>query len=266
MRQRSHVYTIAISVVVILYFLTIIGLNACRYRAGNGGSQEKSQKKVTSMGLGYYVHLFNLRVYRERVLPAYQALIDRGDTEALITLTRECMPILDANPRLSKQLLWDKESCEEGIGILNGTIYYNSKGNYGSSSGKGEATREDKQIYFEEQLGPSILQVLCVPRYEGVDSEQDMARTPLIPYLYERSEWIKDLFTNAIEVQGGALEIIMGEWSELFTKQDLQEFSAQLGRVPAPKDPILRKEYENLGTLVKLALEDEELTLVLSLK
>jgi len=220
---------------------------------------------LTTMGLDYHIHLFNLKVYRDRVLPAYQAFFDGDDTEDLITLTKECIPILEANPQLSDELLLDREICEEAIGILNGTVYYKSKGDYDSKKGKRETTRADKQIFVQGQACPHILELICVPRYEGVDSVQNITRTPLTSCLYERSEWIMDLFTGIREVRGGTLEIMIGEWSELFTKEDLQEFSDELSKVPAPNDPTKRKEYENLRSLLKLALADKDLTLVLSL-
>ena len=217
------------------------------------------------MGFDYYIHLFNLRVYRERILPAYQAFFERDNTEILITLLRECIQILDANPQLSERLLWSKESCEKDIGILNGSVYYNSKGNYGSNRGKRETTREDKRIFAKGLLSSNILQVLCVPRDKGVKPEQNMGRTPLIPYLYERSEWIKDLFTSVRQVRGGLLELSIGECSEVFTKEDIQEFSTELAKVPVPEDPKLRKEYDNLHALLRLCLEDPDLTLLLTL-
>jgi len=217
------------------------------------------------MGFDNHIHLFNLKVYRERVLPAYRAFLDSGDSEIFIPLIRECISILEANPQLSNDLLWNKEICEEDIGVLNGAVYYNSKGNYGSNTGKRETTREDKQFYAREIVSPNILQVLCVPHYEGTNSVQNLTRTPLTHYLYERSDWIMELYTRGHEVGGGPLEIFIGEWSEFFTNEDLQEFSDELSKVSAPNDSIPRKEYENLRTLLKLALEDEDLTLVLSL-
>jgi len=57
------------------------------------------------MGFDNHIHLFNLKVYRERVLPAYRAFLDSGDSEIFIPLIRECISILEANPQLSNDLL-----------------------------------------------------------------------------------------------------------------------------------------------------------------
>jgi hypothetical protein len=61
-----------------------------------------------------------------------------------------------------------------------------------------------------------------------------MGRSALIPYLYEHSEWIEDLFTGAA-LRGGFLEIPEGEDAlEAFSDEDLRKFSAVLNEVPPP--------------------------------
>jgi hypothetical protein len=99
-----------------------------------------------------------------------------------------------------------------------------------------------------------------------VNPVQDMGRTNLIPYLYKKSEWIADLFTFARSVQGGTLkfELAIGESSEIFTKSDLQQFNAELSKIFPPEVPSIKAEYDNLQALVKLALENPDLTLLLS--
>ena len=41
------------------------------------------------MGLDYYVHLFDLKTYREKALPAYRAFFDQDDSAPLILLLQE---------------------------------------------------------------------------------------------------------------------------------------------------------------------------------
>lgn len=112
---------------------------------------------------------------------------------------------------------------------------------------------------------PSILQVLCMPRDKGVNPEQDTTNTRLIPYLYERSEWIKDVFTFVRPIQGSAMELEFGDYSELFAREEIIRFRAELSKVPPPGEGHLRMEYDNLAAILKLALEDRNLSLVLSI-
>jgi len=198
------------------------------------------------VGLSYYVHLFDLRTYREKAWPAYQAFFERDDSTPLILLLQEIICGLDVNTALPGPTLWDKELYEEGIGILDGSVYYAPGANYETGCSGRKTTRENKRMYVRDGLTYMILMALCVPRDRGVNPEQNMTRSSLIPYLYEHSEWIEDRFTSVVDLRGGMLDIPEGEDAlELFSEEDLQEFSAELAKVPAPKGDIeIKKQFE----------------------
>jgi hypothetical protein len=198
------------------------------------------------MGLSYYVHLFNVRTYREKALPAYQAFFEQDNSAPLILLLQEIIRGLDVNAALPGPRLSDREIYEEGIGILGGSVYYAPGANYETSRSGRKTTRENKRMYVRDGLTHMILMAWCVPRDRGVNPEQNMTRSPLIPYLYEHSEWIEDRFTSVVELRGGMLEIPEGEDAlELFSEEDLHEFCAELAKVPAPDGDIeIKKQLE----------------------
>jgi hypothetical protein len=133
------------------------------------------------MGLDYYLYPFNLRTYEDRVYPAYQSLKGSANAEPLLALVYECDRILDAEPALREKLYWTTESVAEDVGVLDGTVYYSSRG---ESRTPGKATsREDKEFYARVFLAPKVLEVLCVPRFADA-TPQNMGMTPLVPYLY----------------------------------------------------------------------------------
>jgi hypothetical protein len=72
------------------------------------------------------------------------------------------------------------------------------------------------------------------------------------------------MFTFVRTVRGGALEFSIGESSELFSDEDIREFRLELEKIQPPQDPQTRKEYNNLHALLRLAQEDKDLTLLLS--
>lgn len=264
------------------------------------------------MGLDYYVHLFDLRAYREQVLPAHQAFFERDDSAPLIFLLQEIISGLDVSAALPGPTLLDREVYEEDIGILDGSIYYAPGINYETTRSGRKTKRKNKRMYVRDHLINLVLMALCVPRDRGVNPEQNMGRSPLIPYLYEHSEWIEKIFTGGT-LRGGMLEITEGYCAlEHFSEEDLQEFKTALADIPAPEGDIeikkqlekaqnqlrdtlrqqvpegslefneyynflstfyqrllteenLRKQYDNLGALVTLALEDADLTLTRSL-
>jgi hypothetical protein len=193
------------------------------------------------MGLDYYLYPFNLSTYEARVYPAYQSLTESGDAEPLLALVHECDRILAAEPLLREKLYWTQESVAEDVGVLEGT-------------------RADKEDYARAFVAPKILEVLCVPRFSDA-APQDMGRSPLVPYLYARSESIKDLFTTVRELRGEVLSLAIGEETQLFSDEDLSEFIECLERVARPPDPIVRRDYDNLFRLVELTHESSDLTL-----
>lgn len=217
------------------------------------------------MGFNYHVYLFNLRAYREKVLPAFHTFFAKNDPDPVIALIKECIHYLNDNPELSEKLFWDEKSCEEAIGILKGTVYYSPDDGRSTNQGNSDEAYKIRKEYARSNLSSIVIEILCVPQYSGVSSEQNMGNSSLIPYLYEKSQYIEDLFTSVKQVRGGPLELPIGEISGLFTKQDIQEFSMHLDKVPVPKDSAIRKEYDNLRALLKLALGEGDLTLVLAL-
>lgn len=235
-----------------------------RARETEGTSGENLQRKSSVMGAEVQIVLFNRRTYKERVLPAYKLFLERGDHSSLIELLRECIQKLDAKPRLAEELLWNREIIEDDIGILTGTVYYSPDGNRSNQDKSGESDRI-KHDYARELLASNILRVLCVPREKGLNPTLDMTNSPLIHYLHDRSKWIKDVLTLARSVHGKSLELPLGESSETFTKQDIQKFSAELDKIAKPHDADLGKEFDNLRALLRAAVEDPDLTLVLSI-
>jgi hypothetical protein len=235
------------------------------YLAASLASQKPKKKQLKIMGFNYKVYLFNQRTYTEKVLPAFHTFLAKNDPDPVIALLKECIRYLNDNPELSEKLLWDEELCEEAIGILTGTVYYSPDNGRSTNQGNSDEAYKIRKEYARNNLSSMVIEILCVPQYSGVSSEQNMSNYSLIPYLYEKSQYIEDLFTSVKQVRGGPLELPIGESSELFTKQDIQEFNMHLDKVPVPKDSAIRKEYDNLRALLKLALGEDDLTLVLAL-
>ena len=159
--------------------------------------------------------------------------------------------------------LWDREIYQEAVGILNGSVYYSSRGEDRLSNSQ-KTSRADLEIYVSENLTSAVVIPLCVPYKEGIASKQDMTNSELVDYLYERSDWIKKVFTFEKPPKGGRLDVPIGGASELFAKEELQTFSAEISRIAEPNEPRLKKEFINLRGLLKLALSDPDLTLVMA--
>jgi hypothetical protein len=228
------------------------------------GAKQPLERKSTTMGVEVSIYVFNMTVYRKRILPADRRFLRRDEVEPLIELLRESSRILDANTELSKRLFWDKDSVKEAIGILNGTVYYSPDGGRSSNQGDRNVTHRVRRSFARGSMSSNLVRLMCVPIENDLGDEQDMTNSALVPYLYARSKWVEDVFTFARPLNGGRLELPIGESSEAFTKLEIRQFSVELDRVRRPDDQALREEYDNLRALLDFASKDPDLTLVLS--
>ncbi len=223
-------------------------------------------EKHERMSADVTVHLFDINTYKKRVLPALRTYLTANDPRSVLALLNECNRILEANPKLSKRLFWDSEMIKEGVGILDGTVYYSPDGGKTTNQGRSNTARRVKRYYAGQQLGPMIVEILCVPFNKGVDPEQDMTNSRLVTYLYDRSDWIKDVFTFSGNATGRGLEFPIGESTEPFTERGMEELDRELNKVEDPTDAELRRELDNFRAVVKKALAEPDLILVLSVR
>jgi hypothetical protein len=241
-------------------FLTMVVTAA---NVSSSQAQQRTNDKGVMMGYDYHLHLLDLKTYRHRVLPAYRLFWEKDDASRLIKLLTEVREASLSNDNESSEQATRR--YDEAIGILEGTIFFSTRGNYQSVRTGKKTSRRDLQYFVKTSVGPDLLLDLCVPANRGVSPHQNMGSSPLIPYLYAKSKWIKDLFTSLHHLRGGALEIQIGDsWSEVFAPQDIREFTEALIKVPVPDDPELRKEYDNLAALLKVAAEDPDLAIILT--
>ena len=217
----------------------------------------------TSVSVDNYILLFDTRAYREKVLPAYKAFFDKDDPAPLIRLLREVIGRLDgAGGAPSGPRLEPREVYEEAIGILDGSVYYDTRGSR-NPGGRRKTTRKSKRAFVRGSLGYDLLVALCVPRGKGFSGEQGLTTSDLSRYLGARSVRVEQLIMGQRQLRGGVLEVGGGETPlELFSDEDVREFTAELAGVTPPESPSLRAEYDNLLAMARAALEDPDLTLV----
>lgn len=229
---------------------------------GNG-TPNMVHSRSESPSADVVVHLFNVKTYKTKVLPAYRTYSTTNDARPVIALLRECLRVLDANPQVSKRMLLNAESVKDDIGIIEGTVYYTPDQGKTSNQGNSKMARTVRQEYAR-YISWIILELLCVPYDKGIDPQQDMTNSALVNYLYDRSRWITDVFTGSGKATGLALKYAIGESSEPFTRQAIAEFDRELSEIEAPQDAGMQREFENLRAIVKKALADPDLTLLYS--
>jgi hypothetical protein len=197
------------------------------------------------------IHLLNMKMFESKVLPAYRRYLSANDARPLIALLRECIRVQEVSPELSKRLLLNAESLKDDIGIIEGTVYYSPDEGKTSNQGSSKTAKMVRQQYATGELSGLIIEILCVPYDKAVDPRQDMTNSLLVNYLYDRSTWIKDVFTFSRTVTGRQLRFSIGESTEPFTRKGIEEFDRELSKVERPQDANMQHEFDNLRALGK---------------
>jgi hypothetical protein len=108
---------------------------------------------------------------------------------------------------------------------------------------------------------------LCAFARDGFSQRRKRKAKDSIPSA-GRFDWRRVVKIAGCRVNGNGIDSLKyfseGESSELFTKEDIQEFSAELSKIPPPADAELKREYDNLKKLLGLALGNSDFKLVLS--
>lgn len=210
------------------------------------------------MGVEVAVYLFDPRPYEESILPAYRKFLEKSDTRSLVSLIQSVLPEVRTGKRNS---YWSPEVYEEDIAILTGKQSYSPGGKQVSPTDA--PTLADIRLLIDNSVGPSLVELLCLPEDRGAIPKQSMSRTALDNYLYAHSRWIEEYFTGSKEVSGPVLEIKIGEWSRFFAAEEVEAFDTELSRMPSPNDPqVLEDGFNNLRSLVRAAKQDPNLMLL----
>lgn len=182
------------------------------------------------MSIYFIIRILDMQVYETKLLPAYRKFMRGNDPQPLIALGEEAIARMTRKEKKD----FDYLSLSEGIGILNGSVFYNSKGDYKNQETR-KTTLADKKKNVLNSFAPSLLLTLCNPRIRGLVPEQNMSKTALYDYLYYCSDWVQDVFTTAQELRGGDLEIPLGECPPvLFSDLDIREFQQVMREVANP--------------------------------
>jgi hypothetical protein len=234
----------------------IIGMFLC-------GCEKRTEfhlnNKDNIMGTNVQIELFNYQVYNDVVLPAYKEFLQKNNSKPLKNLLIRAInerKLIDSDDLDVVSVL----ELEEALGILEGNIYYSSKGLQEAQS---KTTQDDLEIFVRGSVGPELVRLFCIDRLHGINPTQSMTQGPLIRYLYTKSEWIKEIFTFEKEIASGSLEIAIGECTEIMPKKEVAIFYDEVLKASKPSgNAQLCKDYENLCKMLKTALDNVELVIV----
>lgn len=88
--------------------------------------------------------------------------------------------------------------------------------------------------YVRFTVVDQLLEGLCLAKFDGHSAEQNMGRSPLIPYLYKHSSRIENLFTGETLDTGTRLDFPLGEHAEIMSSETVATLLSELNSIPAP--------------------------------
>ena len=254
--MKKNIYQQVMGLVLLLLFLCDLGI-CDQYRAKyvRGGVN-------TNMGSTNIIYLFNMTIYKEKVVPAYQSLMTENDPNKLIALLKQ-----EASPKSTTHiektpLLWEGEIYDEALQKLDLI-----KTKLGRSEIK--TIKEDSYLssYITVQLLPMIVEAICIVRNRTALYSFDLNNSKLSSYLFTHSNWIYNLALLNYDVKGAELEFPIGEWSITFTKDEEREFLKQLEAMPvlSQNNKQLSAQLDELNKMVNFSVENADIVLVLCL-
>ena len=201
------------------------------------------------MGFDLYISLFDLAQYRERVEPALQNYFASGEANDILRLLEE---VRQRSGEAS-------DLIQSSISILNGSEFYGPSFNHIPPAPGARTNRQDLDYYVRFTVVGQLVEGLCTVKIDGRSAEQNMGRSALVPYLYEHSSWIENLFTGEIYNAGTSLNFPPAEYAEIIASDTVKTLLSELNAIPQPDSklmPAVAKQFSNLKQILEMASRD----------
>jgi hypothetical protein len=206
--------------------------------------------------------LFDVDEYHHKLLPAYRSYVDRSDVEPLATLLEGSLQVALSLQQSRRSSVRPVAVYQDYANILRRRVYYSSIGQQERAE---ETSESDLRLLVDRSIAPALAMLRCVPSTTQFEPEQDLSQPALADYLYRHSRWIEDYLTFAKEPSGPSLEVTLGDWCHLFSKEETRRFNQELSRMVRPYRPQpLAADFDNLRDLVHAAVVDTKLDLLIS--
>lgn len=235
------------------------------------------------MGTSNSLHAFDVDACKQKLLPAYRALVDRKDGAPLAALLSAISRDLGDAEGLTK------EEVEREIAAATASseperfdrMIANLKRRSGDPGRPTILTSQEAAEFARDLESPNkthqeklellrvgaiqaLVESLCFPWNLGFEPQINLSWTPLTGYLSQDSPWLANVLTGA-GLSGRPLPVSTGEATVLFTAAELERFEDELSRVSLPQgDSAVSAELDHLRRLVSAVRSERRLALALT--
>ncbi len=234
------------------------------------------------MALELVLHLLDVDAYRERVLPAYHAFVERRDGSGLAALLRVAARALpteaqrDALSSARSAVLRRALPGSGGspfdlpavLGMVEDELARLSPLGPGWMSSEEAVAAADvleREREGDRDAAPAervrgavvgvILEALCIPWAIGFAPMLSLRRAAVRGLVPEGARWLEGVLDGG-GLTGPSLELSIAEGTTLFSAADLDRLDRELAALPAQEgSPRARAELEQLRAMVRKARE-----------
>lgn len=241
--------------------------------------------EVVNMSTVVRMELIDAAACRQAVIPAFRALIEKGDGGELARLLRAAAATVlagnsDRGPGFDKsqviRALEGAGSVEDGIArsldvlraaewarIAPEILTQDQALDAAEQLESKQATKDAKVTLARGAVIRGTVEAVCLPWGLGLPPQVSLTYSRVSVYLREHSDWLANMCSGA-GLSGPPLELSTGESTQLFSAADLKRLQRELAALPEPTDPGVKQEFDHVRELIRLASKGERFALALT--
>ena len=177
--------------------------------------------------------LVSAACYPERIAPAADRFSRTGDVAPIAAMLREAQ---QRNPAAKDPF----DPYPDLLDVVERREFYRPSTNHVPPRAGARTSKADMKKFVTGQVMPRLFKGLCLADGSGVPAEQTLTRGGLLPYLYQKSEYLERMFTGGLT--GKAFAGYPG--AEILAIEDLKKILSELERIPPPGDAAERRQRE----------------------
>jgi len=238
--------------------------------------------------IGESIVVLRLKLYRDEIKPAYEALLRRGETRPIVKLLERASRRASAEPAKTtaevknkiNELFLEARTAEargdplpsqEYAGRVAELLEWRAPrrlsrleiGKYVAMLKSEHASDvEEAHDWLRVAAVNGLIELLCIPLGDLASPVREMGNYDLNKYL-ESSEWIVRHALHG-RPKGPEIELPDGSYIGVFTREEVGQFKLELSSLGRPAAPgVAQREFDALVIQVNAVLQNPELELVL---
>jgi hypothetical protein len=221
-------------------------------------TKENASIRGNNVGVTVNLYVIDMKAYASEVLPAVHAFIEEGRSALLIALLQRgrCSLLPHESEKIAVEDFALYERILEDFGAarepdIDGVVDWNT-------------TKRTIRDIVNSNIAPALVYFYCLIRKDSQIVKQNISEKPFVSGLYAHSPWVQSLFTFETPVEEGSLEIPIGESTGVLSKDQVERLLREVQTYAYSQDSTVFRQYDHLQDLLNIALNHENMSVVIS--